>query len=225
MKAKFGSFIVAGSGKIGGHVVSKNKGGSYVRTKVTPSNPNSSAQQASRALLASLSTAWAGLTDEQRASWNGAVNDFSSTDVFGDLRNPSGINLFVKLNANLSNTGQAMLTVAPTKIEVPFFGVQSVVVDLSTTNVTTTLVPAPSAFDLFVVRASAPMSAGISNAKSKMRVIYTGNLDGSGLDLYTAYVAKFGVPPIGGNLFFSVQSVVATGQAGVVQTVKTTVIA
>ena len=39
MKIKFGSEVVDGRGKIGGHVYSKNKGGAYKRTKVTPSNP------------------------------------------------------------------------------------------------------------------------------------------------------------------------------------------
>jgi len=58
MKIKFGAIVVAGSGKIGGHVASKNRGGAYLRTKVTPTNPNSPAQAGARALLASLSTGW-----------------------------------------------------------------------------------------------------------------------------------------------------------------------
>ena len=49
MKAKFGSFIVDGRGKVNGHVISKNRAGSYIRTKVTPVNPRSTAQLTQRA--------------------------------------------------------------------------------------------------------------------------------------------------------------------------------
>jgi len=45
MKIKFGSIVVNGSGKLGGHVYSSNRGGNYVRTLATPSNPQTPAQQ------------------------------------------------------------------------------------------------------------------------------------------------------------------------------------
>ena len=108
MKAQFGALVVAGSGKINGWVASRNRGGAYFRTKVTPLNPSTSAQQNARGILGSLSTQWSQLTEEQRLSFNNAVASFATTDIFGDIRNPSGINLFVKLNTNLINTGQAL---------------------------------------------------------------------------------------------------------------------
>ena len=95
MKIKYGAIIVDGSGKIGGHVASKNRSGSYLRTKTTPSNPNTTAQAQARSVLASLSTGWGVLTDDQRKSWNDAVGDYAKTDIFVDFKNPSGINLYV----------------------------------------------------------------------------------------------------------------------------------
>ena len=83
MKLKFGALVVDGSGKIGGQVVSSNRGGKYLRTKVTPSNPSTVAQQNARALLSSLSTQWADLTEAQRLSFNSAVSNFATTDIFG----------------------------------------------------------------------------------------------------------------------------------------------
>ncbi len=80
-----------------------------MRAKVTPLNPSTTAQQNARGILGALSTQWSQLTDAQRLSFNNAVQDFSRTDIFGDVRNPSGINLYVKLNANLINTGQAQI--------------------------------------------------------------------------------------------------------------------
>ena len=74
MKTKFGAVIVAGSGKVGGHVASHNRGGAYLRTKVTPVNPNTSYQAGVRNRLATIATSWKGLTAAQRLNWNGAVS-------------------------------------------------------------------------------------------------------------------------------------------------------
>ena len=84
MKAKFGAIVVDGRGKIGGHVATKNKSGSYFRTKVTPVNPQSASQNSVRSRLATRAQAWKGLTAAQRTSWNAAVNDFQRTNIFGD---------------------------------------------------------------------------------------------------------------------------------------------
>jgi hypothetical protein len=221
MKIKFGSFVVAGSGKIGGHVAAKNRGGAYLRTKVTPLNPNTTAQADSRALLASLSTQWAQLTEAERASWNNGVAQFATTDVFGDLRNPSGINLFVKLNSSLANSNQAQLTSCPTKTEVPFSQVVSIVMDLSSQTVTPTY--ADAAFDNAFLKCSATptMSDGVSFVKSQLRVIINNdewsNDEGQA---FGNYVAKYGTPVAGANIYFSVTPTTASGQQGVPQIIK-----
>jgi len=113
MKAKWGALIVDGRGKLGGHVASKNRAGSYLRTKVTPSNPQTIFQQGARNLLTSFSQGWRALSDTQRAAWNAAVQAFGRTNVFGDLVKPSGKNLFTRLNVNLSNAGQSTITDPP----------------------------------------------------------------------------------------------------------------
>ena len=53
-KIKFGMMMTDARGKLGGQVFSKNKGGAYVRTKVTPSNPQTIAQTTRRALFAAI---------------------------------------------------------------------------------------------------------------------------------------------------------------------------
>lgn len=225
MKIKFGSFVVAGSGKIGGHVAAKNRGGAYLRTKVTPLNPNTSAQAGSRALLASLSTAWSGLTDAQRATWNGAVQSFATTDIFGDLRNPSGLNLYVKLNANLSNSGQTLLVVAPEKVEVPFASIASATIAIAAATVT--FAAAGDALDGVIVKVQATpaMSSGVSFVKSQLRTIESTFTISATEDLYQAYVGKFGVPALGQNIVFSVAPITSTGQQGVAQNIKATIVA
>lgn len=224
MKIKFGAVIVAGSGKIGGHVASKNRSGAYLRTKVTPVNPQTPAQTNARALLASLSTGWSGLTAAQRVSFNEAVTDFASTDIFGDIKQPSGINLYVKLNANNSRAGFTLLTIAPTKGTVPFAPLSSANFKLTTSSLDLVFGTTALATSMLTIRACAPQSAGKSFVKSEMRVILT-KVNSATLktEMYTAYVAKFGQPQVGANIFVSIEAMLSTGQVGQIQQIKATV--
>jgi hypothetical protein len=69
MLAKFGAIVVDGRGKINGFVASRNTYGSYFRTKVTPANPNTTAQALVRGQFTAVSQAWRGLTSSQRLGW------------------------------------------------------------------------------------------------------------------------------------------------------------
>src|SRR5574337_1436553 len=102
--------------KLNGSVFSKNRYGSYVRTKVTPVNPQTAFQVGIRSVLTSQSQAWRGLTDAQRQSWIDAAVNFPVTDIFGNIKHLSGSALFVKLNTVLYNAGFATLTVAPSPV-------------------------------------------------------------------------------------------------------------
>ena len=61
-KIKLSAIVSEMRGKLNGSVFSKNRGGAYIRTKVTPVNPQSLAQGLVRATLTNLSQAWRGLT-------------------------------------------------------------------------------------------------------------------------------------------------------------------
>lgn len=215
MKIKFGSIVVAGSGKIGGHVASKNRGGAYLRTKVTPSNPNTSYQAAARSILASLSTGWSLLTEAQRLGWNSAVKDFATTDIFGDIKNPSGINLYVKLNANLIGSGQAAISDAPAKLEIPFAGFTSVVYDVSTPlNTVGTLTNSDLEGYTVLISATPKVSQGTSFVKNQFRVIRSEVVEGNAINFGDAYIAKFGNLTVGDKFFVKFEVVLANGQKG-----------
>lgn len=220
MKAKFGAIVVAGSGKVGGHVFSKNRGGAYMRTKVTPSNPNTVAQQNVRAVLSSLSQSWSGLTDAQRLAWQGAVNDWSSTDIFGDIKNPSGVNLYVRLNSVLLNSGQATIDTPPLKEEMPYTEIVSAIFDVSSSTLVVTF--ADASYDAVEVAVSATptLSAGVNFVKSQFRRIGTVTGATGTIAVGTEYIAKFGIPTVGANIRLQIQPVLATGQIGTPQGVK-----
>lgn len=204
MKIKWGALVVDGRNKIGGQVASKNRSGAYMRNKVTPVNPQSSFQVAVRARLASISAAWRALTVAQRAAWNAAVADYRTTDIFGDIQNPSGFSLHQKLNSNLVNIGEAMLTEPPLPVAVPVFDTLSAAFANGAQTAVLTVTPAalPSG-SVLIIRATPAISAGRSFVKSEFRQIsvVTSVVAGS-VNIATAYIAKFGAIGAPGSKIF-----------------------
>lgn len=225
MKAQFGALVVAGSGKINGWVASRNRGGAYFRTKVTPLNPSTSAQQNARGILGSLSTQWSQLTEEQRLSFNNAVASFATTDIFGDIRNPSGINLYVKLNTNLINTGQAQISTAPAKEEFIYSGIDSINMDVSTPAGIVVLSNADNNTNTVLLFATPSLTQGTSFVKNRLRSIGTTTIGSDEIDFVSLYTAKFGSFVAGANIVVGFRIISATGQASVFQSQKASVVA
>ncbi len=203
MKIKFGSFIVDGRGKIGGHVASKNREGAYLRTKVTPINRNSPFQRLARERLATISQSWNGITEEQRQAWRNAVTAFRRSDIFGDVRIPSGFNLFQRLNNQLQSVGVGNIVDPPTSLELPeilFSGLA-----ISTTDdtiVATPSVAAPAGIGLKIF-ATRGISQGVTYVSNEFKHI--GSLltfTASPISLQDLYVARYGAVQPGQRYFF-----------------------
>ena len=217
MKAKFGAIIVDGRGKIGGHVASKNRAGAYLRTKVTPTNPNTAAQVLARSRLATLSVAWSGLSDAQRTAWNNATELWKSTNIFGDLKNPSGFNLYQRLNNNLAQVGVAAQGTPPQPTTCAAWTTFSFIPDNTGTMVLTFApTPVPAGYAV-LIDGTAPCSPGIKNANARFRrVTSLAAAVATGVDIQAAYVTKFGsIAPIGDRVFLRAKYInIATGQVG-----------
>jgi hypothetical protein len=217
MKIKWGSLVADGRGKIGGHVASKNRAGAYLRSKVTPVNPRSGSQIAARQRLATLAIAWRGITAAQRIAWNAAVGAFAGTDIFGDLRKPTGFNLYCRLNANLALAGAAAISDPPLPLAVQSLASMTPTqVHAGATSIAYTATPTIALHQL-VVRATAPVSPGKSFVKSELRVI--GTVAPAAASPYVAtaaYAAKFGGPGLAGQkVFFEAFYIhLTTGQKG-----------
>ena len=213
MKIKFGSLVVAGRGKIGGHVASQNRSGAYLRTKVTPSNPSTSYQVAARALLAGLSSAWRSLSAANRTAWNAAVGSFQRTNVFGDLVNPSGKNLYTRLNANLASIGVAAISAPPLPVAIVEPTLTITAMAAGTFSITTGNLDAGQDYQVWTTD---PMSAGISNWGNRYRLlsVFNGG-DPQPVVIHTDYLARFG-PKVAGQqvAVWVVPIESATGQNG-----------
>jgi len=225
MKIKFGAIVTDGRGKLGGHVLAKNRSGNYMRTKVTPVNPQSTYQQAQRAALGTLSSGWSGLTASQRSAWDAAVDDFQKTDIFGDLKSPTGKNLYTGLNRNLLNAAQTVLVSPPSPASIPAITISTANYSLSGTSFD--IVTTGTTTGAFVQAwATPPVSAGTSFIKNRLRFVdsFAGAAPVT-MDIYADYVARFGAPPVGSKVFVAVRVVNAGGEASVIQTFLATIAA
>ena len=208
MKAKWGALVVDGRGKIGGHVMTKNRQGAAMRTKVTPANRQSGDQTTARNSFAAYSTGWRALTQAQRDSWNSAAGDVNRTNIFGDGYHPTGKNLYALTNINLILAGGSAVT-APPLATLPV-NLTALALASNTTaaqSITFTVTPV-EAGNTVIVEATRPMSPGVTSPGKAYRKFTTVAAAGtSPLNSYAAYVTKFGTPILGKKIFFRVYKI------------------
>lgn len=200
MKIKFGSLVVDGRGKIGGHVASKNRSGAYLRTKVTPVNPRSTSQSIVRGRLGNISQGWRSLTDAQRAAWIAAVGEWKTTNVFGDVKLPSGSILHSKLNLNLAKVSAAAIS-SPLPPAIMTLVRPNVLASAAgTPSLTLTFSAAfPAGYKAYV-SATPCISSGKSYVANMFRSISTlATLATPPANLLADWVAKFGGNPVVGS--------------------------
>lgn len=212
--------IVDGRGKINGTVLSKNRGGAYARVKVSPSNPRTTAQMFVRSNLAFLAQKWKTLTQAERDAWSAAVSNYTRTDVFGDIKTPTGYNLFLRINTALRDASTQLFfnipapavdVVSPTSVGLAVYG--------ASFNLQTIFSSEDEMSGYLLIDASPQLSAGVSTAGSKFkRIISMQVTDFSTLtsnDLINNYTAIHGTPVEGQKIFVRVTVMMTNGQRGV----------
>lgn len=103
MRVKPSALVAELSGSTAELTAASWKGRNYVRRKVKPANPNTSAQQAVRTAMANLVTLWRSLGTYEKAM----------LDTYGTQYRMSGFNVHTKLNAAAERAGTALRPVPP----------------------------------------------------------------------------------------------------------------
>lgn len=227
-KVKFSALISEMRNKLNGSVFSRNRGGAYLRNKVTPLNPQTSAQVAARSLLTFFSQGWRSLTEDQRLAWSGAVASWSSTDIFGDTINPTGATLYIRLNCNISIAGGSPIVLPPAQLGAAALDSLSIAADASanTLAITFTATPVP-ADHAMVIESTANLSPGISNANSNFRTIdVAAAASASPYAAGAAQLLKFGAMVTGQKIFVRAKMIrLSTGETSQRQVTSTIVVA
>ena len=167
-----------------------------------PTGQTTSAQVVRRASLSKITKSYKTLTAEQMQAWENLAEHASGQSVFGQKAQLTGINLYVRLNANRVMAGEAIIADAPLgQVAVPN-------VEYSTVSVTPQLIVfagikhESSPYKL-VVKMSGSQSAGISNGWSKTVIISSEVEDDWGeADVTALYLKTIGVEPTPGQKVF-----------------------
>ena len=226
-KVKFSALISEMRNKLNGSVFSRNRGGAYLRNKVTPLNPQSLAQVLVRSTFTSFAQSWRTLTEDQRTAWRNAVSNWSTTDVFGDIINPSGSNLYSRLNINITNAGGSAILLPPAPIGATALTSLAVSAAAGAGTVGITFAPGTvPAGHAAVLDATANLSPGIANANSQFRQIdVLAAAEASPYAAGTSYVAKFGGLSAGQRVFVRMRFVNTTTGERSQALVGTTIVA
>lgn len=221
--------ITQASGKLGGVVGAKNRGGNYFRAKVAPVQPRSVAQQEQRANLSALAGAWKSLSAAQIAGWNALASTLTLKDSLGNTYVPTGEQLYVGNNRNLSQVDETVVDDPPTTK--PDFADPLPIALLSVVatpafHLTTSLGAAPTG-SVFQVSATPQLSPGKSFiGQSVYRNIgfFPASAYAS-MNILSAYVGRFGSLNVGANVGARLKLVdIATGFASTPATVLYTLV-
>ena len=194
----FGGF--SGSAK---DVTARQVGGrSILSVRAWPTGLTTNAQVARRASLKRIAKSWQTLTSSQMQDWDRLAEQNSGQSVFGQKAEISGLNLFVRLNANRAMAGEALMLTAPAaNVFVPNVSYARVEVTPELV-VFTGISHQPAPFKL-VVKMSGSQSAGVSSGWNKTVIISSDTEDDWGeADLTKLYLKTIGVEPTPGQKVF-----------------------
>lgn len=194
----FGGF----SGSAKGVTARQVGGRSILSVRCWPTGVATGTQLVRRASLKKISKSWKDLSSDQMRDWDRLAEHAAGQSVFGQAAKLSGLNLYVRLNANRVMAGESLMADAPLhSVAVPN-------VFYSNVEITPQLVifggiKHESAPFKLVVKMSGSQSSGITNGWSKTVIISSDTEDDWGeADLTKLYLKTIGVEPTPGQKVF-----------------------
>lgn len=122
--------------------------------------------------------------------------------------------MFVSINSQLQNCGEAISTTPPTSADV---FTAEVTASSATTGATMsiTLGGGGSADDFAIISFSRPQSSGVAFCKSFWQQTVVAGDSATANNVYAGYTAQFGVAPAGTRIFYKITPVNQYGVTGV----------
>ena len=193
----FGGF----SGSAKGVTARQVDGRSILSVRCWPTGIATSAQVVRRASMARITKSYKTLTNAQMIAWENLAEHARGQSVFGQAAELSGINLYVRLNANRVMAGESIIKDAPEQIVC----LPNVAYDklwVTTKNIIIKGITHETGYKL-VIKMSAGQSAGVSSGWSKTVILSPGMEDDWGdADMTYLYFKTIGVKPVVGEKVF-----------------------
>lgn len=202
------------SGSIAGTTASHNRAGQYLRNRRTPVNTVGTGRRAAiRTAFGSAAKGYAGLTGAQQAAWSAYAAMYPITDALGSSIILTGQQMYVAINTQLLNCGQAQSTTPPLSNVVASAGVPTLTV-VSAGAITLTPTGLGGASDFALYAFSAPQSSGTSFCKTFWQAGKAAGNSTTAIVATAAYHAQFGTPAVGNRVFYKVTPVNQYGVTG-----------
>lgn len=216
-KIKLGTLVTDIRGAVGGTIFSRNRGGAYAKKNTSPVQPNSSSQMSVRSIFGSVANTWKSLTGAQQNAWRLAAPSFTYTDIFGETREYSGQQLFMKLNSQLLlvDISATLQTTPPALASLDTINVAQVAATTSTLTVTINSGADLTSPQEVLVYASVGTSLGVlaESSAGPYRLIGSFSTTSGVADIFTAYNAIYGAPVSGTRIHIKTASwIPTTGQ-------------
>lgn len=202
------------SGRVGGIVFSRNRGGDYVRNGPSPINPQTDYQVAVRNAMGLASTRWNDMAATARAAWKAWASNNPVMNRLGESIRLQGNAAFCMFNSRLAFLGVAVVDTPPVVSAPPPLLTLTPTFDvgLGAFQVAYTATPLAAGCKLWVLGCR-PMSLGISFVKNRLRhFITSAAAQASPLDIEAAFGLRFGVPAVGENVVVRAGVLGADGQ-------------
>jgi hypothetical protein len=195
---KFGAGISEMRGKEGGVIYSRNAYGSYIKTKVSPVNPQTAHQLSQRTLMGNLAQSWMALTGAKKAGWDSLGAQVTRINRFGDSTAYTGFSLYMRLNRNLVLASQPAIDDAPLSTGTATLTLGAITIAVTGPVFTIAYNPTPtSATDALAIYATPNMVTGRRFVKNFYRLInVVAPAAGSPQSIYTEYTAYYGTAPL-----------------------------
>jgi len=202
-----GAVVSVLSGKIGGTVFARNRGGAYARSYAIPTRVTSDTAQAIKAAFTAASRGYANLTAGQIAAWDqyGAENPVSNR--IGQLITLKGQSWYVGCNSRLLIYSETPISVPPILPSPVIALADNPAVDVSDGTATIDVaVHAADASVRFLVYAARSVSAGKRYVDNLYTSIYASakTNNGAPLSFGAELIAKLGVLQAGVTYHFKV---------------------
>jgi hypothetical protein len=203
MKVIFSGLINDATNKMGDVVASRNRYGSFFRTrKDTPKN-YSPYWYVIRDQTALLRSAWQLLSESDRNLWNVSVSNFHRTDILANPYHLSGANYFIGVNVNRFLCGFPQLATPPQRTFVPRLDFVSISTNVAGSLINVGLsapIPVNHSAKLWL---SPAISPGINRPYHAMRLLKVcNNTFVTGSNIFADYMTRFvNLPAIGNKLF------------------------
>jgi len=197
------------SGSLGSVVFSHNKGGAYMRNRVTPTKATTEYAALAKARMTTAAQAWQNLTADQQVAWREWTKTNPILHAIGQSRIVAGHVAYIRSAVTAAVTGSSVLDDPPVEPASKSLSSLAATGDIGAGVVSVVFTPSPiEATERLMVWAAVVDSPGINYVENLYKLVgVRGPETESPLEIEASIVARFGTLQVGQTLFVKVQVV------------------